>query len=155
MRFLSIHADKLIVEPQKKAISQAEEIKKKKEEFKECLVVFIAVEKSDESNVEEISKKCVVEIVDIAKQVKCKKIVLYPYAHLSSNLASPKQALEILKECEKNLVDKKFEVNRIVFGWYKAFEIKCKGHPLSELSREIKIQRQRVVQNIFIQSIWI
>ena len=143
MRFLSIHSDKLTVEPQKKAIPQAEEINKKKEEFKECLVVFISVEKNDENNVEEISKKCAEEIVDIAKQVKCKKIVLYPYAHLSSNLASPKQALEILKECEKNLVDKKYDVTRIIFGWYKAFEIKCKGHPLSELSREIKLENVR------------
>ena len=23
------------------------------------------------------------------------------------------------------------------FGWYKEFELKCKGHPLSELSRDI------------------
>jgi len=28
-------------------------------------------------------------------------------------------------------------VKRSPFGWYKAFTISCKGHPLSELSREI------------------
>ena len=140
MKILTIHADKLIVEPQKKAISNAEEVTKKKEEFTECLVVFSSVEKSDESNINLISKKLAEEIDDIAKQVKCKKIVLYPYAHLSSYLASPKIALEILKKAEIELKEKKFEVSRIVFGWYKAFEIKCKGHPLSELSRVINLE---------------
>lgn len=140
MKILTIHADKLIVEPQKKAINNAEEIVKKKEEFKECLVIFTAVEKSDEANVEEISRKAADEIYNIANQVKCKIIVLYPYAHLSSDLASPKTALEVLKETEKELQKKKLNVTRIVFGWYKSFDIKCKGHPLSELSREIRIE---------------
>ena len=140
MKILSIHADKLIVEPQKKAISHAEELKTKKEEFKECLVIFTAVERSDEANVEEISRKAADEIYNIANQVKCKIIVLYPYAHLSSDLASPKTALEVLKETEKELQKKKLNVTRIVFGWYKSFDIKCKGHPLSELSREIKLE---------------
>lgn len=140
MKILSIHADKLIVEPQKKAISHAEEVMKKKEEFSECLVVFTAVEKSDEANINVISKKLAKEIDDIAKQVKCKKIIIYPYAHLSSDLASPKIALEILKLAEIELKEKKYNVSRIVFGWYKAFEIKCKGHPLSELSRVITLE---------------
>ncbi|MBS3149732.1 threonine--tRNA ligase [Candidatus Woesearchaeota archaeon] len=140
MKILTIHADKLIVEPQKKAINNAEEIIKKKEEFKECLVVFTAVEKSDEVNIDVISNKLAKEIEDISKQVKCNKIIIYPYAHLSSNLASPKIALEILKLAEKELKAKKFDVTRVLFGWYKAFEIKCKGHPLSELSRVINLE---------------
>ncbi|MBM3309827.1 MAG: threonine--tRNA ligase, partial [Candidatus Altiarchaeales archaeon] len=30
-----------------------------------------------------------------------------------------------------------FKVLKAPFGWYKSFELKCKGHPLSELSRTI------------------
>src|SRR5690606_29965156 len=30
-----------------------------------------------------------------------------------------------------------FVVKRAPFGWYKAFSLSCKGHPLSELSRTI------------------
>jgi len=63
--------------------------------------------------------------------------MVYPYAHLSSNLASPKKAQEILIEMEYELKQKNFNVKRSPFGWYKAFKISCKGHPLSELSREI------------------
>ncbi|HEC72533.1 MAG TPA: threonine--tRNA ligase [Thermoplasmatales archaeon] len=63
--------------------------------------------------------------------------MLYPYAHLSSNLASPKKAQEILVEIEYKLRNENFNVKRSPFGWYKAFKISCKGHPLSELSREI------------------
>jgi len=29
-----------------------------------------------------------------------------------------------------------FEVHRLPFGWYKGFKISCKGHPLSELSKQ-------------------
>ena len=140
MKILAIHADKLTVEPQKKAIKEAEEPQKKKEEFKECLVIFSAVEKKDANNMKEIADKTAQEIMDILQQVKAKKIVLYPYAHLSSDLASPKDALEVLKEIEGILLSKKLDVSRIVFGWYKAFDIRCKGHPLSELSRSISVE---------------
>ncbi len=75
-------------------------------------------------------------IEDHAKQVQAKNVVLFPYAHLSSNLASPSLALDILNETAKSL--KGFKVIQAPFGHYKEFEIKVKGHPLSELSREIK-----------------
>ena len=114
MKILAIHADKLTVEPQKKAIKEAEEPQKKKEEFKECLVIFSAVEKKDANNMKEIADKTAQEIMDILQQVKAKKIVLYPYAHLSSDLASPKDALEVLKEIEGILLSKKLDVSRIV-----------------------------------------
>ncbi len=52
-------------------------------------------------------------------------------------LASPKKAQEILVEIEYELKKKNYNVKRAPFGWYKAFKISCKGHPLSELSREI------------------
>jgi threonyl-tRNA synthetase len=55
---------------------------------------------------------------------------------LSSNLASPEKAVEVLDETEK-LLGKTFKVLKAPFGYYKEFELKVKGHPLSELSREI------------------
>lgn len=135
MKILLIHSDYLKFKPKKKAIKSAEEIKKEVKSIEDCLVVFTAVEKRDEENIKGAVKKLAEEIKDVAKQVKVKNIVLYPYAHLSSNLASPKKALEALKLGEKEL-KKHFKVLRAPFGWYKEFEIKCKGHPLSELSRE-------------------
>ncbi len=142
MKILTLHSDFIVIEPKKKAIKDAEKIKKAKEEIKECLVVLTAVEKRDEQNPSNVVKKLVKEVKDIAKQVKTRKIVLYPYAHLSSDLGSPKTALHILKDSEKAL-KKDFSVYRAPFGWYKAFNVSCKGHPLSELSREFGAEQEK------------
>jgi len=82
--------------------------------------------------------------VDVAEQVHADRIMLYPYAHLSSNLSSPAAAVEILKGMQQTL-SKDYEVKRAPFGWYKAFTLSCKGHPLSELSRSIKLGEGEVV----------
>ncbi len=138
MKILSLHCDYIRFKPLKKALSQPEKLTKsseKEKQIKEVLVIFTAVEKQDELN-KQIIKQYLDNIKEIAKQVSCKNIVLYPYAHLSSSLSSPAFAERTMKEAEKQL-KKKFKVERAPFGYYKEFELKCKGHPLSELSREI------------------
>ncbi|MBI2672290.1 threonine--tRNA ligase [Candidatus Woesearchaeota archaeon] len=136
MKILTIHADYLKYKALKKALKNAEELEKKDGQSKDCLVVFTAVEKPDEKNIKNVVVNYVNEIKLIAKQVNAKNIVLYPYAHLSQNLSSPNTALEVLKEADKQLREE-YNVLRAPFGYYKSFELSCKGHPLSELSREI------------------
>lgn len=140
MKILTIHADFIEFEAKKKALKQAEEVKEGKHRVEECLVVFSAVQKSDEENLSGVVDRYVHEINDIAAQVKVKNIVLYPYAHLSSDLAAPAKAEQVLKDAEKKLLAEKFKVVRAPFGWYKSFTIACKGHPLSELSREFGVE---------------
>ncbi|WP_042702677.1 threonine--tRNA ligase [Methanobrevibacter arboriphilus] len=138
MRVLLIHSDYLKYKTKNKT-PIAEEIEKDKEEgvFNEALVVFTAVEKVDEKNPAGVVNNLINEIKSTNDQINAERIVLYPYAHLSSSLSSPKIAIEILKMAEKELSVRGFEVSRVPFGWYKSFEISCKGHPLSELSRSI------------------
>ncbi|GLI11820.1 threonine--tRNA ligase [Methanobrevibacter arboriphilus] len=138
MQVLLIHSDYLKYKTKNKT-PIAEEIEKDKEEgvFNEALVVFTAVEKVDEKNPAGVVNNLINEIKSTNDQVNAERIVLYPYAHLSSSLSSPKIAIEILKMAEKELSVRGFEVSRVPFGWYKSFEISCKGHPLSELSRSI------------------
>ena len=139
MKILTIHADFIEFEAKKKAMKMAEEgIKEGKQRVEECLVVFTAFEKVDEGNLPEIVQKYVREIKNVVQQVSAKNIVLYPYAHLSSKLGNPQMAEQVMKDAEKILAEK-FHVSRAPFGWYKAFDIKCKGHPLSELSREFSV----------------
>ena len=141
MKTLNLHVDYIKFKPLKKALKTIKDLseKEKKEiEIKEALVVLTAVEKSDK-NVKAVVKELVRNIKEIAKQVKAKNIVLYPYAHLSKELGSPEIAQEILIETEKAL-KKDFKVTRAPFGYYKEFELKVKGHPLSELAREIKVE---------------
>ena len=142
MKILTIHADFIEFQAKKKAFKNAEEdINEEKQRVEECLVVFTAVEKRDEHHVKGIVDKYIQEIKNIVQQVNAKNIVLYPYAHLSSSLSSPKVAEEVMKEAEKVLAEK-FNVVRAPFGWYKSFDVACKGHPLSELSREFSVQEE-------------
>jgi len=141
MKFLSLHVDHIKFKPLKKALKSVKaltEKEKKGDGAKDALAVLTAVEKGD-ADVGKIVKEFVANVKNIAEQVKTKKIVLYPYAHLSSNLSSPDLAEKVLDGAEKEL-KKKFKVTRAPFGYYKEFEMKVKGHPLSELSREIKVE---------------
>lgn len=139
MKILLLHSDFVEFEPKQKAMKSAEEIEMKKEKIEDCLVVFTAVEKGDEKHPESSAKKLAKEVKDVACQIKATKVVIYPYAHLSRDLASPDSALKILRLCEEALRGD-FSVSRAPFGWYKEFTIKCKGHPLAELSRDISAE---------------
>ena len=143
MRILLIHSDYLNYNVKNKT-PVAEEIEDAKKEgsFDDSLVVFTAVEKDDENNPEGIVRNLVKEVIKANDQVSAENIVLYPYAHLSSSLSSPKVAVQILKDAEEALLAKNLTVKRVPFGWYKAFEISCKGHPLSELSRTITAEEE-------------
>jgi len=143
MKLLLIHSDYIEYEVKNKAISNPEEIKLKNDRLEEALTVFIAVEKIDEKSPNQTVIDASKEIEKTAEQLKVKNIMLYPYAHLSSNLGSPKIAKEILVELEYNLNNKYYNVKRSPFGWYKAFKISCKGHPLSELSRDIVAGKEK------------
>jgi len=136
MKILCLHSDYIKVEPTKKAIKDAEEIEKKLLESKETLVVFSAVEKIDEENPEDVIKNSVKEIEDVYNQVKAKEILIYPYVHLTKKPGSPAVAQEVINSIYEKL-KKKHKTKKAPFGWYKSFEIKVKGHPLAELSREI------------------
>lgn len=142
MKILTLHVDYINFKPLKKALKSAGALtdkEKKGEKVKESLVVLTAVEKTD--SVEESVKELVKNIKDVAGQLNVKDIVLYPYAHLSSNLASPGVAVEVLKGAGEEL-GKNFNVTSAPFGYYKEFELKVKGHPLSELSREIRTEKK-------------
>jgi threonyl-tRNA synthetase len=146
MRLITLHCDYIKFKPLKKALGKPEELsdeRKKEIEVKEPLVVLTAVEKGDDDS---ILNKYVESIEKTAKDVKAERIVLYPYAHLSSNLSSPDVAVTFLEDAEKSLKKKKFEIVRAPFGYYKEFELKCKGHPLSELSKEFRNESSEEVK---------
>jgi len=113
MRIITLHCDYIKFKALKKALKNVEDLKDKKEkEVKEPLVVLTAVEKGDSKN--EI-KSLVDAVKKTAKEVKVKNIVLYPYAHLSSNLAAPEVAQKVLEDALDNSGDsaikKSFGVN--------------------------------------------
>ncbi len=132
MRILQLHCDNIEFTPTKKEIKSAEETESLTKRIEEVVVAFIAVEEGDNSGV---AKKAISEITESMKKVGCNRLLLYPYAHLSSKLAFPSVALSILKEMES--LAKGLEVSRAPFGWTKSYKIQVKGHPLAENSKTI------------------
>ncbi len=152
MKYITLHSDYIKFKPLKKALKSIE-LKKGEEKEKyieEPLVVLTAIEESDSKDLVE---KFVESIEEIASQVKAENIVLYPYAHLSSSLAKPEIAMEILDEVKEKLKKIFKKVEKAPFGYYKEFELKVKGHPLSELSREIKNEKEESEENVNIKQI--
>ncbi|HHF56426.1 MAG TPA: threonine--tRNA ligase, partial [Thermoplasmatales archaeon] len=148
MKILFIHADYIEYEVKEKAIDSAEEVERKKDGMEEALVAFISVEEDDEWH-----GKAVEEIKNVAEMLNTRNILLYPYAHLSSNLASPHKAMEMLHAIEKEL-KKEYNVKHAPFGWYKAFKISCKGHPLAELSRQVECRKEEEEEKEEVKSEW-
>lgn len=133
MRILQQHLDFIEYEPIGKEISAAEEIPdKQKRRYEEIVALFVSVEPGDD---EEVAKKAVEGVKAFLDKLKVRRIIIYPYAHLSSNLARPKDALEVLRTMERLANQAGLETYRAPFGWNKAFQIKVKGHPLAEQSR--------------------
>ncbi|HKW43185.1 MAG TPA: threonine--tRNA ligase, partial [Thermoplasmata archaeon] len=139
MRVLFLHVDYLEYEVKQKALKSVPDLpqSKRRGRVEEALVCFITAEQRDESNPAAAAKAAAANIADVAGQVDAKRIALYPYAHLSSSLASPGPAQELLASLERELIARGFEVHASPFGYYKSFKVAVKGHPLSELSREI------------------
>ncbi len=136
MRLLLIHADYIEYEAKQKT-KMAEETAVLADSQTEALTVFCAVESVDEEDISGVIAQAVEEIGATADKVNAENIVIYPYAHLSSDLASPEVAVGALQSLKEELEGIGFFVKRAPFGWYKSFKLSCKGHPLSELSKTI------------------
>jgi len=141
MRLLLVHADRFEYEAREKAVKEPEPLDDahKKGGLENGLVVFSTVEKNDEQEPEQIATNAASSIEEVLGWLKTNKVMVYPYAHLSTSLASREPAISILKSLEEKLAQKGYEVSRSPFGWYKSFTIAAKGHPLSELSRTITV----------------
>src|ERR1041385_1843378 len=136
MRILLLHSDFIEYQPISKEIDSAEEIPStSSKKINDVIVALIAVEKDDdESIVDDVCK----ELKTYSETIKCDNILVYPYAHLSSDLANPVAAQAIIISVEKKAKGLFSIVNRAPFGWTKSFNVKIKGHPLAEHAKTIQ-----------------
>jgi threonyl-tRNA synthetase len=135
MKILQLHADYIEYEPIRKEIDTAEEAEQKPYRFDDIVVLFTAVEEQDNENT---VFQAVASTKDSLRNLGANKVLIYPYAHLSSNLAPPTTALRLIKMMVEEFRRLGLEVSQAPFGWNKAFTIKVKGHPLAEQSRSIQ-----------------
>jgi threonyl-tRNA synthetase len=133
MRVLLLHSDFIEYQPISKEVQAAEDIQSKStKKIDEVIVALIAVEKDDdESIIDDVCR----EFKTYGETIKCDNLLIYPYAHLSSDLASHSKAQALLISIENHGRHFFGTVNRAPFGWTKSFNIKVKGHPLAENAR--------------------
>jgi threonyl-tRNA synthetase len=136
MRILQLHCDEVEYTPIEKEIPSAEDSSKETKRLKDCVLLLISVEKGDED--ESVLEQCLKEMEKARSQLKCDRFVIYPYAHLSSDLAPPEVAKEVLRNLELEADSHGFSAEHVPFGWNKALSMKVKGHPLAEQSKVFK-----------------
>lgn len=132
MRILQLHSNFIVYTPVEKEINIAEEAEKKETRIDEVVVLFTAIEEGDNSA---LAQKAINDVRAFLGKQKTNRILIYPFAHLSSNLSNPNEALKIIKTMEEYAKEKTIETYRAPFGWNKQFTISIKGHPLAEQAR--------------------
>lgn len=149
---LALHVDYIKVRSVEKAIEQAEELsaEMKNLQMEEALVPLIAVEEGD---TEAVAESMANLIEEHARKVNTNNLLLYPYVHLTEKPSNPTIAFELTKKLEQLMLGKGFAVKRAPFGWYKSFELRVKGHPLSELSKRLSEKDLKEGGDIISQSI--
>jgi threonyl-tRNA synthetase len=145
MRVLFLHADSFSYEVtgETSITKQLDPIPEKmlKGSAEEVLVCMLSIEKGDGEKQREIVNKTAADIDDHCEKLNTKNVFLYPYAHLSASLEQPRKAAKILELLDEAVSGfDKYNVYRAPFGVYKRFDIKVKGHPLSELGRTITVE---------------
>lgn len=128
---LQLDVDSISYELMEPEASVHEESSEKSVTANDALVMLVSVEKGDDRSVADAA------IGDVRKfmaQLKRKRLVIYPFAHLSSELAEPKEAMQLIGYMYET-ASKDLEVKKAPFGWNKKLSISVKGHPLAEQSR--------------------
>ena len=133
MRVLQLDVESIeysLVKPESEVYEQSD---KKRERVEDAVALFVCVEKGDS---EAEAKQAVDDAVSFALKQGVKKLVLYPFAHLSNDLASPSEAMMLFQTMRKLAEEKKsVEVFAAPFGWNKRLSINVKGYPLAEQSK--------------------
>jgi len=129
LKVLQLHVDFVEYEPIQIESSVYEDVEKKVYRVDDALLLLISIEKDDS---EELADEVVKDSLDFMDRMKINRLVLYPYAHLSTNLAPPHKALNILKKIREEASSKKIQIYYAPFGWNKRLVISVKGHPLAE-----------------------
>lgn len=97
-----------------------------------CVVAMVCVEKGDSLEKVPLAAR---EISSIADSVSSKSVVVFPFAHLSNELADPVLAKEVLK----GVYDALPQYSRVwvPFGWFKIWRLESMGHSLASNFRSL------------------
>lgn len=103
----------------------------------DSLVIFINVEKEDESQKDKVVKKAVNNISWLAKKTDREKVVLHSFGHLSESKSSIDFADDAIKTIKNKLTAKGFETSMTPFGYFFEFKIHVKGESLAKVWKSL------------------
>lgn len=137
MRLLMFHVDAFTAEPTERGRSKVVDAAPESVSIAEGLVVFAACERQDEAEPAAVAGRAVAAIVDIAKRLGARTVVLHSFSHLFVELSSAPVAREILDAVQRQLEEQGYTVSQTAFGYFNRFELRAKGHPLSRVARQV------------------
>ena len=136
MKVLQLHCTSFAYKVMKETPVAEQPPRPREAEYENVLVCLTCYEKRDEGRDQEIVEAYVDNVKTDTGRIGCRNVLIHPYAHLSHDLGSPRKAKLFLSELVDALGAAGLEAHKSPFGWYKAFSLECKGHPLAEAYRE-------------------
>jgi hypothetical protein len=137
MRLLIWHVDGFVAEPTKRGRSSVADDEPQAVRVDDALVVFSAAEKKDESEPDAVADRATAAIMQVAKQLGARVLVLHSFAHLFVELSTPEIARQILNATQAGLEREGYNVEQTAFGWFNRLDMQAKGHPLSRVARQV------------------
>ena len=147
MRILQLHSNFIVFKPVQKEIAIAEEAEQTEKRIEEVVVLFTAIEEGDTIT---IGHKAIDDLRAFLGKQKTNRILIYPFAHLSSNLSQPSEAFKIIKDMEAYAKEKNIETHRAPFGWNKQFTISMHQCQFQQKRQKLKAYARKK-KNQFLQ----
>ncbi len=138
MKILQLDVENITYELVSPEASVYEKSDEKRVSVDDAIVLLVSIEKGDS---EETASKAINEAVKFMEAEKRKKLLIYPFAHLSGNLAAPKEAMKLI-DYMYDIAAKRCDAKKAPFGWNKKWDIRIKGHPLAEQSKSYVAEGQ-------------
>jgi len=105
--------------------------------IREALVIFINVEKDDETRRDKVVKKAVENINWLTRKTGRTRVVLHSFAHLSESKSSITFAEEVFRLIMNRLEAKGVEMHMTPFGYFLEFKIHVRGESLAKVWKSV------------------
>jgi len=130
MKVLLLDVERIGWELVKPEASVYEDSDEKSVSVDDALAMMLSIEVGDD---EGVADKAIEDVEKLMAQFKRTKLVIYPFAHLSGELAAPKEAIKMV-DYVYNTISKNsnLSVKKAPFGWNKKWSVTLKGHPMAE-----------------------
>lgn len=109
----------------------------REESASDSLVIFVNVEKEDETQKDKIVRKAVNNINWLARKTDRNKVILHSFGHLSESKSGVEFAEDTLKTIKEKLTAKGLQASMTPFGYLLEFKIHVKGESLAKVWKSL------------------